>query len=122
MINEANERRLRCPGGKNKVSKRANICDDGNYDATLLDLMNIQQAIMQYMVFNQWLQINNEGWNVWDDNKNSASSKCMKVISVPTTFTSQNYWKSVLVPRMNGPICVSRNNRKNDNRKIFLGK
>ena len=64
MINETNEKRLRCTGGKNKVSKRAKICDDENCDVTPLDLMNIQQEIMQYMILNRWLQINNERWNV----------------------------------------------------------
>ena len=90
-MNEPNEKMLRCPGEKNKESKQGKICDDKNYDVTPLDLINIKQALVQYTILNRWLQINNKGWNVWDDNKNSVSSKCMRVVSVPSTFTSQNY-------------------------------
>ena len=96
--------------------------DNKSYDVTPLDLINTKQALVQYTILNRWLQINNKGWNVWDDNKNSVSSKCMRIVLVPFTFTNQNYWELVLVPRMNGPICVSCNNRKNDVRKDFLGK
>jgi len=120
MVDVTREKRIRCPGGKNKESKRRKICDDENYDVTPLDTMNIQQAIIQYMILNRWIQINNKGWNVWDENNKSVSSKCMKSVEVPSTFTRQNYWKTVLVPRMNESICANRNNRKNDMRQIFL--
>ena len=121
MVDETSKR-IRIPGGKNKSSKRRKICDDKVYDETTLDRMNIQQAIIQYMKLNRWIQINNDGWSVWNENERSVSSICMKSVDVPSAFTRQNYWDKIMVPRLNEAICASRNNRKNDLRQIFLGK
>lgn len=51
----------------------------------------------------------------------SASSLVMRVVTVLSEFTNQNYWELVLVPKMNEAICVLHNNQKNVVQDMFLG-